>query len=224
MNLSISEIKRLAKLSLKGNWGLAIGFTLVIFLFNMILPTIVEMVMSGGFAVWWEQDIPPAGASIASTIISVILIPLSIAVYWFYLALIRKENPEISAAFAVYKDGKLCLKLIWTSILQAIYLFLWSLLLVIPAIIKSFSYSQTFFILRDHPEYKANQAITESKKLMKGYKWKLFVLYLSFIGWAILCVLTLGIGFLWLIPYVTTSLATFYNELIFPRLKEEKVM
>lgn len=224
MNLSVSEIKKLSKLSLKGNWGKVIGFTLMILLFNLILPTIVEIALSGGFTNWLEQEYAPAGASLASTVISIALIPLSIVVYWFYLALIRKENPEIGSAFAVYKDGKLSFKLIWTSILQAVYIFLWTLLLVVPGIIKGFSYSQTFFILRDHPEYTANQAITESKKLMKGYKWKFFILNLSFIGWAILCLFTLGIGFLWLIPYVTTSYATFYNELIFPRLKEEKMM
>lgn len=223
MNFSISEIKKLSKLSLKGNWGKAVLFTFILFLLNMIVPTIVEIVLSGGFTAWYEQDYAPLHASMASTLISFILIPLSVMVYWFYLSLIRRENPQIGSVFSIYSDGKMSLKLILTSILQGIYIFLWSLLLLIPGIIKGFSYSQTFFILKDHPEYSANQAITESKKLMKGYKWKLFVLYLSFIGWAILCLFTLGIGFLWLIPYVTTSLATFYNELIFPRLKEAEV-
>ncbi|KHF31013.1 hypothetical protein LR68_00503 [Anoxybacillus sp. BCO1] len=87
-------------------------------------------------------------------------------------------------------------------------------MLIIPGIIKSLSYSQTFFLLKDHPEYSALQAISESKKRMKGYKGKLFLLYLSFIGWGLLSMLTFGIGFLWLVPYIYTSLAAFYDQFI----------
>jgi uncharacterized membrane protein len=68
--------------------------------------------------------------------------------------------------------------------------------------------------LKDHPEYSITEAITESKKIMQGYKWKYFLLHLSFIGWGILSLFTLGIGLLWLIPYMNTSLASFYNQRI----------
>lgn len=71
----------------------------------------------------------------------------------------------------------------------------------------------TLFILKDEPELKYNAAIEKSMKMMSGYKMKLFLLDLSFIGWAILCILTLGLGFLFLSPYVTTAHAAFYEEL-----------
>jgi uncharacterized membrane protein len=86
--------------------------------------------------------------------------------------------------------------------------------LIVPGIIKSFSYSQVYFILKDTPTISANEAITQSRKLMFGYKWKYFLLLLSFIGWGILSVITLGIGFIWLVPYMTASLAAFYDQLV----------
>jgi uncharacterized membrane protein len=220
MSLRISEIKRNAKQSLKGNWGLVVLLTFVLFLINAVLPTIIEIAMSGGFSGWINHE--PKGASIVNTLITIILVPLTFSVYWFYLSLIRKGNPPISQVFTIYKDGKQLLKIYGVTILQAIFVLLWSLLLIIPGIIKSLSYSQTYFLLRDHPEYTVIQAISESKKRMKGYKWKYFLLGLSFIGWSILCIFTLGIGLLWLIPYMTTSIATFYNEFIYPQCMESE--
>ena len=99
------------------------------------------------------------------------------------------------------------------SLLQAIYLILWTLLLIVPGIIKAYSYSQTFFIALDKPELGAEECINESMRMMNGYKMKLFLLDLSFIGWWLLSILSLGIGFLWLLPYIYTSRSHFYEEL-----------
>ncbi|TDK60980.1 DUF975 family protein [Bacillus salipaludis] len=214
LNLSISEIKRQAKLSLKGKWGLGVLLTFVLFLLNFLLPTLVEMMMSGGPAEWIKQEDTSPGGSFVSTLITIALIPFTVGVYWFYLSLVRLKNPEISYAFSIYKDGKTSFKMIGVSILQGLFVFLWSLLLFIPGIIKSIAYSQTYYLLRDHPEYSVLEAITESRRRMNGYKWKYFLLGLSFIGWGILCLFTLGIGFLWLVPYVSTAMAAFYNEII----------
>ena len=91
---------------------------------------------------------------------------------------------------------------------------LWSLLLIVPGIIKmSLSYSMSYFILRDNPEISALEAITRSRKMMYGYKWKLCTLYLSFAGWGLLSILSLGIGSLWLLPYVMQSMANFYEDI-----------
>ena len=87
------------------------------------------------------------------------------------------------------------------------------LLFIIPGIIKSFSYAMTYFIINDHPEYSINQAITESRRMMDGHKMEYFILCLSFIGWFILSCITLGIGFLWLIPYFYTTSAAFMKRL-----------
>jgi uncharacterized membrane protein len=212
--MKISELKRQARLSLRGKWGLAVLLTLIVFLINIILPLIVEIIISGGFTQWLFQDETPLGASIFSTLLYIVLLPLTIAVYWFYLTLVRKENPDLYKVFSIYKDGKNTLKLIYASILQGIFLFLWTLLFIIPGIIKSMSYSQMFFLLRDFPKLTVLEAISESKKRMKGLKWKYFLMNLSFIGWGILCLFSLGIGFFWLIPYIGATTAIFYNELI----------
>jgi uncharacterized membrane protein len=103
-------------------------------------------------------------------------------------------------------------------LLEFIFIFCWSLLLFIPGLIKCLSYSMAFFILRDNPGMNALEAISASKKMMHGRKGRLFGLFLSFIGWVLLCILTLGIGFLWLVPYMHLSMAHFYED-----LKKEQV-
>lgn len=99
------------------------------------------------------------------------------------------------------------------QLLRWLFVFLWSLLLVIPGIIASYSYSMTAYIMLDHPEYSAYKAIMESKKMMRGNKGRLFCLHFSFIGWYFLSVLTWGIGLLWLNPYVEAATAAFYREI-----------
>ena len=101
---------------------------------------------------------------------------------------------------------------VWTMLLVSIFIFLWSLLLIIPGIIKMFSYAMTPYILHDNPELTASEAIHRSRMMMRGHKFDLFWLYLGFIGWFIICILTAGIGFFWLAPYVETAKAAFYQD------------
>lgn len=98
-------------------------------------------------------------------------------------------------------------------LLQSLYVFLWSLLFLIPGIIASYSYAMTGYILAEHPELTASEAIEWSKEMMSGNRFRLFCLQLSFIGWSILCVFTLGIGNLWLRPYKQAATAAFYREI-----------
>ena len=100
---------------------------------------------------------------------------------------------------------------------------LWSLLLIIPGIVAAYRYSMAFYILNDNPEMSAKAALDESKRMMAGYKGKLFCLQLSFIGWGFLCLFTLGIGYLWLTPYIQTSMAYFYQNLKEARMEEAKI-
>lgn len=98
-----------------------------------------------------------------------------------------------------------------TILLQTLYIVLWSLLLIVPGIIKAISYSQTIYILKDNPELKFNGAIERSMAMMEGHKMEAFLLGISFIGWLLLGVLTLGIGMLWVTPYMSTAYAHFYD-------------
>ena len=97
-------------------------------------------------------------------------------------------------------------------VLRGICVLLWFLVFIIPGIMASFSYAMTEYILAENPELSASEAITLSKQMMDGNKWRLFCLDLSFIGWDILCGFTLGIGYLWLTPYKQTARAAFYRE------------
>lgn len=96
--------------------------------------------------------------------------------------------------------------------LRGLFVALWSLLFIIPGIIASYRYSMTSYIMVEHPEYGALDAISYSKEMMVGNKWRLFCMQLSFIGWGFLCLLTLGIGFLWLNPYIEAANAAFYRD------------
>ena len=102
-------------------------------------------------------------------------------------------------------------------LLTSVFIFLWLLLFLIPGTIKCFSYAMTPYILIEHPEMSVNKAIDESIYLMDGHKFDYFYLGLSFIGWIILSIMSFGIGFIWLIPYMQTTMAAFYAD-----LKKEK--
>lgn len=99
------------------------------------------------------------------------------------------------------------------NLLMAVYTFLWTLLFIIPGIVACYKYAMAPFILLENPGMSANQAITASKQMMKGHKGKLFLLGLSFFGWAMLCILSWGVGYLWLNPYMNASYAAFYRSL-----------
>jgi uncharacterized membrane protein len=97
---------------------------------------------------------------------------------------------------------------------MGIFIWLWMLLLIIPGIIMSFAYAMTLYIVADS-EYKglsAMDAIRRSREMMRGYKWKLFCLQLRFLGWILLSILTFGILFFWVVPYIQMATINFYKD------------
>ena len=182
-----SEIRHAARYALKGNWTQA------------VLATLVFTLITGAAA-----SIPFAGL--------LVLCPLEFGFMLCFLRLVRGEDCSemVGDQFNVFsKYGRV----LGTSLLMTLYIILWCLLLIIPGIIMGYAYAMTPYIMNDRPDLDAADCIHESRVMMKGYKWKLFCLDLSFIGWAILCIFTLGIGFLWLQPWMETSHAKFYEEL-----------
>lgn len=185
-----SELRAVSRTTLSGNWMMA------------ALATLVYLLIAGGVS-----SIPVAGSVLAI----IITYPLAYGFAILFLDLFREGKPiDIGKLFDGFKDfGR-----VWgTLILVAIYTILWTCLLIIPGIVKSYSYALTPFILKDEPELKYNAAIEKSMRMMDGYKMKLFLLDLSFIGWMILSILTLGIGLLFLQPYMNTARAAFYEDL-----------
>lgn len=135
---------------------------------------------------------------------------VSIGYAWFHLKLASFGNPEFGDLFSYM--------FLWRTaaamrIRRAIYVALWSCLLIIPGIMAAYSYSMTEYILAQNPNLTAREAMRRSKEMMRGYRLHLFFLQLSFIGWQILCAFTLGIGNLWLLPYQQTATAVFYREI-----------
>ena len=191
-----SELKNQAIDALGGNWGIG---ALVTFVYGLVMnaPTlpyrITESVTSSSFS-----------------ILTLLLLPLSFGYAILFLDVIRGIKLDFGRLFDGFKDYG---RILGTQLLVTLYTFLWTLLLVIPGIVKSYSYAMTLFILKDHPELQYNAAIEKSMQMMSGHKMKMFLLDLSFIGWGILCIFTLGIGFLFLAPYVEASHAAFYEDL-----------
>ncbi len=201
MKLS-KEYREEARAALKGNWDVAVLATIVV-------CVIAAVCSSGECAYSLFRSIFGGSASAIITIF--VMIPLTIGAHNAFKRLYTLQEREVTKnlftqGFTNYLHN------LWGMLLMYIYIFLWSLLLIVPGIVKTFSYAMTPYILVDNPELSANEAIEMSMKMMQGRKIDLFLLYLSFIGWAILCTITLGIGYLWLAPYIEVSVAAFYKD------------
>lgn len=140
----------------------------------------------------------------------IVAAPFVLGLVSCFIKLVRGDSFRFKGLFDGFKHLSSAVIL---NLFMLMFVSLWGLLLIIPGIIARYSYSMAFYILNDNPTIGALEALGDSKKMMKGYKWKLFCLQFSFIGWALLSILTLGIGFLWLIPYINASTANFYQNL-----------
>ena len=178
-----------ARESLSGKWGPTIG-TCVVFI--LIAGTV--------------QLIPGLGPIISILISGAMAIGLAS----FALSLARKQDAKLAQIFSGFSKFGVGLG---AYLLQFIFVMLWMLLLIIPGIIAALAYSMTYYIISDDDSIGPLQAISKSKEMMRGNKWKFFCLGLRFLGWALLCILTFGIGYLWLFPYVIVSYAQFYDDL-----------
>ena len=150
----------------------------------------------------------PVVGSVASLVVSA---ALSLSHAHIYLELTRKNlSPSINDAFKGFSD-------IWpafkVTFLTAILTSLWSLLFVIPGIIKAIEYSMAIYILAENPGKSSRECLKESKAMTYGHRMELFVLGLSFIGWALLCGITFGIASIWVVPYMNATFANAYNNL-----------
>ena len=184
-----AELKSAAKEQIKGKIGILFVMFLIVFAIAFVC----------GFV--------PFIGSIASFII----IPaFSLSLCMIYLKLAKKEEISVGEIFSGFnKTGKA----LWLNILVGFFTFLWTLLLIIPGIIKQYAYSMSFYILADNPELTAREALSKSKEMMNGHKWDLFVLQLSFFWWYLLVGITFGIAAIYVTPYITATTANFYNSI-----------
>ena len=220
------ELRKKAWESLKGKYGKA-------FLATIIVSIIISI--AGAFTMFSEQlvnivsrvkpeemdnDMVIGAIAISGAAILLSLVGLFMGFFvsnivslgcCSYFIKNTGSKPALSQIFSGFKTryGRN----VKTLLLMDVKLVLWSLLLIVPGIIKSIEYSIIPYILADDAEISSKDAFKKAKEMMKGNKWRAFKLGLSFIGWELLCVLTLGLGVLFLMPYVEAANAEFYVEL-----------
>ena len=219
-----TDYKNDALAALKGNWGKAVLATVI---YMAIVSIAMGPYLTQTFK--FQAAMTAAGSAMdAQVLLSQIstlygymglyyllviflIAPLMVGFFNAFRMLLLQGDREIPTnMFKIATKGYW--HKVWGMFLMGVFIFLWSMLFVIPGIIKAFSYAMTPYILEEHPELTANEAIDHSRAMMKGHKFDLFWLYLSFIGWGILCIPTLGIGTFWLIPYMQTAQASFYED------------
>lgn len=150
---------------------------------------------------------------VLNVLITIVLIPLNIGVAQNVLAWSRGEDVnKWKVLFGGFNSAKIFFKQVGVVVLNTILCALWAILLIVPGIIKGLAYSMYPYVLRDEPDLSVWQTLKKSEAIMKGYKGKLFLLYLSFVGWFILGAFTFGILYIWLTPYIMTSTVKFYDD------------
>lgn len=150
---------------------------------------------------------------VLNVLITIVLIPLNIGIAQNVLAWSRGEDVnKWKVLFGGFNSAKIFFKQVGVVVLNTILCALWAILLIVPGIIKGLAYSMYPYVLRDEPDLSVWQTLKKSEAIMKGYKGKLFLMYLSFVGWFILGAFTFGILYIWLTPYVMTSTVKFYDD------------
>lgn len=175
-----------ARASLQGQWGTGVAATVI----YMGLSMAIGLIPFGGILSYLVAG------------------PLYLGFTVLFLAIIRSRG-EVGQLFSGFQQYG---RATGTYLLMVLFLILWFLLLIIPGLIMSYAYMMTFYVLADDPQVGPLEAIRRSRDMMRGHKWKLFCLFCRFIGWGLLCLLTCGIGYLWLMPYMQAATAHFYED------------
>jgi uncharacterized membrane protein len=175
-------LKSNAKAQIKGNIGVLFVCTLLI----SLITGAATPILGAGFLI---------GPS------------FSMSIFMIYLGMTRNIKPRVGD---IFKGFDIFGKALWLSIITGFFVMLWTMLFIIPGMVKALSYSMAPYILAENPNMTAREALRESKRITDGYKLKLFVLELSFIGWIMLGSLTLGLLYIWLTPYMNATLANAY--------------
>lgn len=193
------EIKEAAKALVKGNYSMS------------LLPYIITLAISA------------VAATVLPGIGAIFLLPLTVGMRLMYLMLWKGEKPSLDMMFTSAFQENYGRKL-GGMLLVMLYTWLWTLLFVIPGIVKSYSYSATAFILAKYPNVTADRAIDISKRIMNGHKLDLFVMQLSFIGWQLLGALTFGIlNLVWVLPYQNIAEAGCFDEFLADAIETGRV-
>ena len=226
------KYKSFAKKQLAGRWSIPVLVTLVITIIHAIfaIPDVLQLARSGYISALFNGDYLGAvdaaetsnTASLISSLIDMVVSAiLEVASLSVYIKMSRSPEP---VTFSDFIEGfnnwaRAALGILW----QFLWVFLWSLLFIIPGIIKAIAYSQIFYIIAEYKDVSVTKAMRISIEITKGHKWDLFVLSLSFLGWSILSLFTLGILQYWLTPYMNMTYVNAYHALMKEALEDGRI-
>ena len=218
MNLPCKELKRIARDNLNGNYKIPMGA----FLAATLIPLAVELPFS-----MLQKDAQPLPVTImfyvAEFLITLLSMVLSVGILQLHLSLARKKEMTLGMVFYGFKNhpdryiiaGLLLIIATLISCIPVIaVLVILGIVSTILAVFVQMWYALALYLLLDHPQMKARESLKISRQIMKGNKGRLFYIYLSFIGLQILCLLSLGIGSLWVYPYQSQTLVIFYLDVV----------
>ncbi len=202
-----------ARMVLSGNWGMAVlGYVLYCILvmsFSVFLFSSVLFVSILGAASGTSPEIAVGAMQFFAQIVELLVSgAIVVGFMGFFLGIARDAEARLELLFVGFRRFW---KSFGTYFFYSLFVFLWSLLFIIPGIIATFRYAMVFFIIADDEDCGALEALGRSKEMMKGNKWKFFCLNWRFFWWGLLCMI-IPIGMLWLVPYMQTSFAKFYED------------
>jgi uncharacterized membrane protein len=225
------DFRRDAREALKGRWIIAVVAGLIASLLGAATENAPEINFNAGSSngettfnilPFINGMSPHVKALLVGGVTYIFIIALIMAVLYFVLGGVveigyAKFNMNIADRKIAGIENVFGYFPIWKSaaalkLLKTLYIFLWSLLFIIPGIVAAYSYAMASYIMAENPDMTAGEAISASKQMMMGNRGRLFCMLLSFIGWDILSAITLGIGSLWLTPYKQAATAAFYRE------------
>lgn len=195
------EYKNLALAALKGKWA------------HAVLCAVAYVVVAACYYIFvaFDSGSPSWLWAVSLLFLYGVVCPLQVGYYCSHRDLVAKGDADLvrnTFRITFSSWGRNVLGMF----LMMVFVVLWTLLLIIPGIVKAFAYALTPYILVDRPELSASQAINLSVEMMKGHKFDMFWLSVSFVGWIVLSILTLGIGLFWVMPYMTASMGAFYQD------------
>lgn len=222
-----ADFRAAARRALTGRWPLAVLTGLVAALLGGVSGLLDFKLNVGNGGVSANAQIGMLRFNLSPAILawlsSVVILALAVSIAWYILGsvielgyarfnldLLGGADARLESLFGYFGWFKTAF---CARFLTGLYTFLWTLLLIIPGIVATYSYAMVPYILAEEPELTAGDAIAASKRMMEGNRWRLFCLEFSFIGWSILCAFTLGIGNLFLTPYQAAARAAFYRDL-----------
>jgi uncharacterized membrane protein len=203
------ELRAAARAQLRGSYLDAVKITFV-YVLPMVVCTAPAMILEDTVDTFSVNDTVSVLVVLCSLLAFLVTWHFSLGFCRYFLHRSRKENYSFRDLFDGFEFFGKSFRL---GLLQSLFIYLWTLLLFIPGIIKACDYAMSFFIMNDNPSMSARNARTESKNMMRGHRRRFFCLCFSFLGWALLCLLSGCIGFLWLVPYMQLTFANFYIDI-----------